>query len=47
MSDSTRELYRLLFADWNASVKRQGGILEKLLTELHVPPGGTVLDCAS
>jgi glycine/sarcosine N-methyltransferase len=54
MSDSTRDFYegladeyRLLFADWNASVKRQGGVLEKLLTGLGVPPGGTVLDCAA
>ncbi|HEY3353613.1 MAG TPA: class I SAM-dependent methyltransferase [Polyangia bacterium] len=54
MSDSTREFYegladeyRLLFADWNASVKRQGGVLEGLLTELGVPPGGAVLDCAA
>jgi len=54
MSDSTRDFYegladeyRFLYADWNASVKRQGGVLEALLTELHVPPGGTVLDGAA
>jgi len=54
MSDSTRDFYEgladeyhLLFADWNASVKRQGGVLEALLRELGVPPGGSVLDCAA
>lgn len=54
MSDSTRDFYesladeyRLLYADWNASVKRQGEVLEKLLTELRVLPGSAVLDCAA
>jgi glycine/sarcosine N-methyltransferase len=54
MSDSTRDFYesladeyRFLYADWNASVKRQGGILEMLFSALGVPPGGTVLDCAA
>lgn len=42
--DDLAEEYHEIFADWDASVRRQGGILEKLLGDLG---GGTVLDVSA
>jgi len=39
--------YRLIFPDWEASVRRQAEVIDRLLRELGVSPGGSVLDCAA
>ncbi len=53
MSDQVREFYKTLasnyhhiFADWNASVQRQAGVLDALLREQLGEGAQTVLDCA-
>ena len=44
--DSLASEYHLLFADWDASVRRQGEILDRLIAAQLGPPPHTVLDCA-
>ena len=48
--DGLADEYHLLFADWDASVRRQGEILDRLIvSRLGIQPGGqprTVLDCS-
>lgn len=53
MSDATREFYEglagdyhQLFADWRASVDRQGTVLEALLRRCDAPPPRALLDCS-
>jgi glycine/sarcosine N-methyltransferase len=38
--------YHLIFADWQASVRRQGEILARLLGDFHIAPPASILDCA-
>src|ERR1043165_1318717 len=45
--ESLADEYRLIFADWDASVRYQAEVLEKLLRELGAPPARTRLDCAA
>ena len=45
--ESLADEYRLIFADWDASVRYQAEVLEKLLRELGAPPDRTLLDCAA
>ena len=45
--ESLADDYRLIFPDWEATVRRQGEVIDRLLRELGVPPGGAVLDCAA
>lgn len=53
MGDATLEFYEglagdyhQLFADWRASVERQGTVLEALLRRCDAPPPRTLLDCS-
>jgi glycine/sarcosine N-methyltransferase len=41
--DDLAEVYHLIFADWDASIARQSGVLDALLRE-HRPPVRRVLD---
>jgi SAM-dependent methyltransferase len=44
--DGLADEYHLLFADWDASVRRQGGILERLISEQTGAGPKQVLDCS-
>jgi glycine/sarcosine N-methyltransferase len=44
--DGLADEYHLLFADWDASVRRQGEILDRLIVGQLGPPPHRVLDCA-
>jgi SAM-dependent methyltransferase len=44
--DGLADEYHLLFADWDASVRRQGGILERLIAEQIGDGPKQVLDCS-
>lgn len=44
--DGLADEYHLLFADWDASVRRQGAILDRLIAGRLGPPPHRVLDCA-
>jgi glycine/sarcosine N-methyltransferase len=44
--DGLSDEYHLLFADWDASVRRQGEILDRLIVGRLGPPPHRVLDCA-
>jgi SAM-dependent methyltransferase len=44
--DRLAPFYHLLYADWEASIERQGAALAALLRELGVPPGAAVHDAA-
>jgi glycine/sarcosine N-methyltransferase len=44
--DGLADEYHLLFADWDASVKRQGEILDRLIAGIIGPPPQRVLDCS-
>ena len=44
--DGLADEYHLLFADWDASVRRQGAILDRLIAGRLGPPPQRVLDCA-
>lgn len=44
--DEIASHYDLVFADWDASIKRQAGIFESLLTSWSVSPPAAVLDCS-
>jgi glycine/sarcosine N-methyltransferase len=44
--DSLADEYHLLFADWEASVRRQGEILDRLIAGQLGPPPHRVLDCS-
>ena len=44
--DGLADEYHLLFADWDASVRRQGEILDRLIAGQLGPPPHQVLDCA-
>jgi glycine/sarcosine N-methyltransferase len=44
--DGLAEEYHLLFADWDASVRRQGQILDTLIAGQLGPPPRRVLDCS-
>lgn len=44
--DGLADEYHLLFADWDASVRRQGEILDRLIAGQLGPPPHRVLDCA-
>jgi glycine/sarcosine N-methyltransferase len=44
--DGLADEYHLLFADWDASVRRQGEILDRLIASRLGPPPQTVLDCS-
>ena len=44
--DGLADEYHLLFADWDASVRRQGEILDRLIAGRLGPPPHRVLDCA-
>src|SRR3712207_1005254 len=44
--DDLAEEYHLLFADWDASVRRQGAVLDRLIAGRLGPPPHRVLDCA-
>jgi SAM-dependent methyltransferase len=44
--DRLAPLYHLLYADWEASIARQGAALAALLRELGVHPGAAVHDAA-
>jgi SAM-dependent methyltransferase len=44
--DGLADEYHLLFADWDASVRRQGEILDRLIADRLGPPPHRVLDCA-
>jgi SAM-dependent methyltransferase len=43
--DSLADDYHLMFDDWWASATGQGAVIARLLGELGVAPGATVLDC--
>lgn len=43
--DGFADQYRFLFADWQASVRRQAKIISEFLTGLGYAPPCTVLDC--
>jgi SAM-dependent methyltransferase len=44
--DGLADDYHLLFADWDASVRRQGEILDRLIADRLGPPPRRVLDCS-
>jgi glycine/sarcosine N-methyltransferase len=44
--DGLADEYHLLFADWDASVRRQGEILDRLIAGRLGPPPHRVLDCS-
>src|SRR5689334_1018323 len=44
--DELAATYDLIYADWDASVSRQGRALHQLLELIGVRPEGSVLDCA-
>jgi len=44
--DGLAEEYHLLFADWDASVRRQGEALDRLIASQLGPPPHRVLDCS-
>lgn len=44
--DGLADEYHLLFMDWDASVRRQGGILERLISEQIGAGPKQVLDCS-
>jgi SAM-dependent methyltransferase len=44
--DELAPFYHLLYADWEASISRQGNALAALLRELGIEPGDAVLDSA-
>jgi SAM-dependent methyltransferase len=44
--DGLAEEYHLLFANWDASVRRQGEILDRLIADRLGPPPLQVLDCS-
>jgi SAM-dependent methyltransferase len=44
--DALAPVYHLNYADWTASVQRQGEALDALLRSRGVPGGGTILDAA-
>jgi len=43
--DNMASQYAYIFADWQASVRRQSGILKTLLVQHGIEPPATVLDC--
>lgn len=45
--ESLADDYRLIFEDWEATVRQQGEQLDALLRELGTPAEGLVLDCAA
>ena len=44
--DGLASRYHLLFADWYASVERQGEVLDRLIQESVGPGGKRILDCS-
>src|SRR4051812_18331982 len=44
--DGLADEYHLLFADWDASVRRQGEILDRLISRQIGPAPHTMLDCS-
>jgi SAM-dependent methyltransferase len=44
--DGLADEYHLLFADWDASVRRQGDVLDRLIAGQLGPPPHRVLDCS-
>lgn len=44
--DDLADDYHCVYADWHASIERQGAALSGLLTRHELPPPARVLDCA-
>lgn len=44
--DELASTYDLVFADWDASIERQGRLFRDLLTRWGVPEGAEILDCS-
>ena len=44
--DRFADSYHLIFADWQASITRQAGILDQLIQDELGPGPHTMLDCA-
>jgi SAM-dependent methyltransferase len=44
--DSLADTYDLIYADWDASIRRQAESLDAILTAAGVPRAAAVLDCA-